>query len=65
MINIKLSAETYAELESLEEGETIEVLYKGIDAYITPDPYGNMEYKGRRYTFNFLCPSEVKMTVIG
>ena len=62
-ITINLTAEEYEELESLEDGQEIEVVYKGIDAYITPDEYGNIEYKGRRYTFNFFCPSEVKMRV--
>lgn len=62
-MNIKLKQAEYEELLKLEDGQTIDVTYKGISAFITPDPYGNIEYDGRRFTFNFYCPSEVKMVV--
>ena len=62
-MKITLTHEQYEELLTLEEGECLDVKFNGIDAFITPDPYGNMEYKGRKYTFNFYCPAEVKMSV--
>lgn len=62
-MEITLTKAQYEELLSLEEGENIEVTFNGIDAYITPDEYGNIEYKGRHYTFNFFCPSEVTLHV--
>jgi hypothetical protein len=62
-MKITLTHEQYEELLTLEEGETIEVEFNGIDAFITPDPYGNIEYRGRKFTFNFFCPSEVTLSV--
>ena len=62
-MEITLTKAQYEELINLEEGETLEVTFNGIDAYITPDEYGNIEYKGRHYTFNFFCPSEVTLPV--
>lgn len=62
-MRIRLTRQEYERLKTLEEGEVIEVAYKGIDAYITPNEYGNIEYEGRKYEFNFFCPAEAKITV--
>lgn len=62
-MKIKLTKAQFEELCELEEGSVLEIDYKGIPAFITPDENGNIEYKGRTFLFNFYCPSEVKMAV--
>lgn len=62
-MTITLTNEQYEKLVNLEEGQQIELTYKGIDCWIEPNEYGNIEYKGRRYLLNFFCPSEVKLSV--
>lgn len=62
-MTINLTKEQYDELISLSDGDVIEVDYKGIPGFITPDEYGNIEYKGRRFTFNFYCPAEARIHV--
>lgn len=62
-MKITLTQEQYEKLVNLEEGEIMELTYKGIDCWIEPNENGNIEYKGRTYLFNFYCPSEVKLSV--
>lgn len=62
-MTITLTNEQYEELVNLEEGQQIELTYKGIDCWIEPNEYGNIEYKGRRYLLNFFCPSKVILSV--
>lgn len=62
-MTISINKKEYEELIQLEEGETLEVTFNGLDGYITPDECGNIEYKGRKYTFNFFCPTDVKLHV--
>ena len=62
-MRITLTQEQYEELKTLEDGQTLEITYKGIYGWIEPNEYGNIEYEGRKYLFNFFCPNEVKMIV--
>lgn len=63
-MKITLTQKQYEKLENLEEGEIMELTYKGIDCWIEPnDVCPNIQYKGRGYLFNFFCPSEVKLSV--
>lgn len=63
-LKIILTAQQFARLETLEEGSVLELTYKGLDCYLTPDSTcPNITYKGKGYTFNFYCPSEAKMSV--
>lgn len=62
-MQIRLTKEQYDQLLSLEDGEVMSISYKGIDAWLEKNEYGNIEYKGMRFLFNFYCPSEVKMSV--
>jgi len=61
MILLKLTKEQFDELADLQEGYVMDVKYKGIDAFITKDEYGNFEYNGETYLFNFFCPVEIKL----
>lgn len=64
-MTIKLTRKQYEELLELEDGIVLEILYKGIPAYITPSEFGNITYKGRTFEFNFFAPSEAKLKVEG
>lgn len=61
---IKLSKKQIKELETLEDGQTLEVICNGTEAYITPDDYGNFSLSGKRYLLNFFCPSEDQIILI-
>lgn len=62
-MNIYITKREYEELAKLKEGETLDVTFNGLDGYLTPDEYGEIEYKDRRYSFNFYHPTEVKLHV--
>ena len=68
MIKITLTSEQYEELNSLEQGQTLELTYHGIDCWIErvgEDDFSNIDYKGNKYLLNFFCPTEAKMSVKG
>ena len=44
-MTLRLSQLDVKELMELEEGETFETTYKGLDIYIIPNEYGQIEIK--------------------
>ena len=65
-MKITLTSEQYEKLLSLEQGQTLELTYHGIDCWIEKVgeyDYFNIEYKGNKYMFNFFCPTEAKLSV--
>lgn len=65
-MKITLTSKQYEGLTSLEQGQTLELTYHGIDCWIEKageDDCFNIEYKGNKYLLNFFCPTKVKMSV--
>lgn len=60
-IKIRFTPQQRQELLDLRESEVMEVMYKGLPAYITREnACPNFTIDGNGYLLNFYCPYEVK-----
>ena len=64
MITLELTPNEISALEALEEGEQIEVEYRGLPCFIVYAPfYGDVEINRRKYTLGFYNPPEWNIKV--
>ena len=62
-MTLRLSQLDVKELMELEEGETFETTYKGLNIYITPNEYGQIEINNRKFEVEFFSPTDVNVII--
>lgn len=62
-MTLRLSKLDIEELMKLEEGEVFETTYKGLDLFITPFEYGQIEINNKKFSVDFCSPVDIKVII--